>query len=111
MAAAKGVDRTRPVSRLMAPSRVSGSRDFVLRWSGRDPTLAGVVATGIARFEVWRSFDGKPAKRIAVTTKRRLVLRGTPVHTYAFFTRAVDNAGNRERRPARPDARTRVVRP
>jgi len=111
LAAAKGVDRTRPVSRLMAPSRVSGSRDFVLRWSGRDPTLAGVVATGIARFEVWRSFDGKPAKRIAVTTKRRLVLRGTPVHTYAFFTRAVDNAGNRERRPARPDARTRVVRP
>jgi len=111
LAAAKGVDRTRPVSRLMAPARVSGSRDFVLRWSGRDPTLEGVVATGIARFEVWRSFDGKPAKRIAVTTKRRLVLRGTPVHTYAFFTRAVDNAGNRERRPARPDARTRVVRP
>ena len=111
LASAKGVDRTRPVSRLMAPSRVRGSRGFVLRWTGRDPAPAGVATTGIARFEVWRSFDGRPAKRIAVTTKRRMVLRGTPLHTYAFFTRAIDNAGNRERRPARPDARTRVLRP
>lgn len=111
VAAAKSVDRTRPVSRLRAPSRVRGRREFVLRWSGSDPAPPGLAPTGIARFEVWRSLDDLPAKRIAVTPKRRLVVRGTPRHTYAFFTRAIDNAGNRERRPPRPDARTRVIRP
>lgn len=111
VAAARELDRTRPRSRLTAPDRVRGRRDFVLRWSGRDPQPEGLVASGIARYEVWRAIDARPAKRIAVTTKRRLRLDGTPPRTYSFFTRAVDNAGNRERRPRRPDARTRVVRP
>ena len=97
-------------SRLTAPARVHGRRTFVLRWTGRDPAPAGLTPSGVARYEVWRSVGRRKAKRIAVTTKRSLRLHGTPTRTYSFFTRAVDNAGNRERPPRRPDARTRVVR-
>lgn len=110
LSAALAVDRTRPVSRLRAPARVRGRRSFTLRWTGRDPSPPGVTASGIARYEVWRSVGGRAPRRIAVTTRRSLRLRGVPPRTYAFFTRAVDRAGNREARPARPDARTRVVR-
>jgi serine protease len=111
VAAARTIDRTRPVSRLTAPKRVEGRRFFRLRWTGRDPAPAGLPATGIARYEVWRRIGKRKAKRIAVTAKSSLRLRGTPTRTYSFYTRAVDNAGNREGRPRRPDARTRVVRP
>jgi hypothetical protein len=109
--AARGLDRTLPVSRLTAPRRVRGRRAFPLRWTGTDPAPPGLVASGIARYEVWRSIDGFAPKRIAVTAGTSLTLRGTPPRTYAFFTRAVDNAGNREGRPRKPDATTRVVRP
>jgi subtilisin family serine protease len=110
IAAAKGLDRTRPVSRLTAPKRVHGRRSFTLRWVGSDSAAYGVPASGVSRYEVWRTIDGGTAKRIAVTTKRSLRLHGTPPRTYGFFTRAIDNAGNRESRPRRPDASTRIVR-
>ncbi|MCW2990218.1 MAG: family serine peptidase, partial [Solirubrobacterales bacterium] len=110
VAAARDLDRTRPVSRLTAPRKVHGRHTFVLRWTGHDPAPAGLVSSGIARYEVWRAIGGRPAKRIAVTTKRTLRMHGTPTRTYSFYTRAVDNAGNHEGRPASPDARTRVVR-
>jgi hypothetical protein len=83
----------------------------VLRWTGTDPAPPGLTATGIARYEVWRAIGTRRPKRIAVTTARSLRLRGTPRRTYSFFTRAIDNAGNREPRPSKPDARTRVVSP
>jgi len=109
--AATGVDRTAPRSSLRAPRRVRGRRSFVLRWTGEDPAPPGLTATGINRYEVWRRTGRRPAQRIAVTTRLALRLRGTPPRTYAFYTRAIDNAGNREPRPKRPDARTRVVLP
>lgn len=110
LAAARDLDRTRPVSRLRAPLRVRGRRHFVLRWTGRDPAPAGLTASGVARYEVWRSLDGHRARRIATTRRRSLRLRAASHGRYAFFTIAIDRAGNREVRPAHPDARTRVVR-
>lgn len=110
VAAGKGLDRTRPVSKLTAPKRVRGRRAFRLRWTGTDPAPAGLTASGIARYDVWRAVNGRAAKRIAATTKTSLRFSGTPRSTYSFFTIAVDHAGNRERRPGKPDARTRVVR-
>jgi serine protease len=76
-----------------------------VRWSGRDVPRAGVEMSGIARYELWRSIDGRRARRLLTTrrTSRRVAVRaGT---RYGFFTVAVDRAGNRERRPTRPDAR------
>lgn len=109
VAAASGIDRTPPVSRLRAPRRVRG-RSFVLRWTGHDPAPPGLKASGISRFEVWRAANGHAYRRIAVTSRRLLRVRARPGSRYAFFTIAIDRAGNREQRPARPDARTRVLR-
>lgn len=108
--AAKGLDRTPPVSRLRAPSRVRSGRRFTLRWSGTDPAPPGLTASGIAHYEVWRAVNGRPSRRIATTTGTTMRLRAARGSHYAFFTIAVDRAGNREVRPKRPDARTRVVR-
>ena len=58
VAAGRAIDRTRPRSRLRAPRRVRGRRTFRLRWTGRDPAPAGLTASGVSRYEVWRSVDG-----------------------------------------------------
>ena len=69
-----------------------------LRWNGRDPSPGGVVASGIARYEVWRKLEGRPPRRIARTTATQLDVPATPGVRYRFYTIAVDNDGNRERR-------------
>jgi len=107
--AAQGIDRTPPTSRLTAPSRVRAGRTFTLRWTGHDPAPAGLKASGIARFEVWRSVNGQAARRIASTARHSLRLKARAGSRYAFFTIAVDKAGNRQRRPKHPQARTRVL--
>jgi subtilisin family serine protease len=107
--AASQIDRRPPVSTLRAPRRTrSGS--FRLRWSGRDTAPSGVRASGVARYEVWRSLNGGRAKRIATTTKRSRRVRARRRGRYAFYTVAIDRAGNRESVPRRPDATVRVAR-
>ncbi len=106
--AARRVDRTAPVSQLRAPALVHG-RSFTLRWTGTDPSPPGLEPSGIARYEVWRVANGRPVRRIAVTTATTLRVAARLGSRYAFFTVAVDRAGNREGSPATPDARTRVV--
>lgn len=110
MAAARSLDRTAPRSRLRGPRRARGGASFTLRWSGTDPGPAGVVSSGIVRYELWRRVDGGRARRIGTTPGTSVRVRGRAGRTYAFFTRAIDAAGNREAAPRRADARTRVVR-
>ena len=111
LAAARGLDRTPPVSLLVAPRRARPGARLLLRWSGHDPAPPGLTASGIARYEVWRSIGGHAAKRIAVTTGTRLHVRVRATGLYGFFTIAIDRAGNHEVRPSQPDAHTRVVKP
>jgi serine protease len=107
LAAARSVDAHAPMSRLRRPS-IRG-RSILLRWNGSDDAVGGVVASGIERFEVWRSAGGRPARRVAVTTAHSLRLRGKRGQLYRFYTIAVDHAGNREAAPVRPDASVRVA--
>jgi hypothetical protein len=110
MAGARAIDRTPPSSLLSAPSRVH-ARSFTLRWTGADtPGPPGVTVSGIARYEVWRSANGQPARRIATTTATSLRVGARPGSRYAFFTVAVDRAGNHEPRPEQPDATTLALR-
>jgi serine protease len=102
------IDRTPPVSRLQAPTSVTRARTIRLRWTGSDPSPPGVRSSGIARFELWRAVDGGRAQRIATTTAHSLRVHLRPGRRYAFFTIAIDHAGNREHRPAAPDARVRA---
>jgi hypothetical protein len=84
-----------------------------LRWTGRDSGPPGVVVSGVARYEVWRSVDGGTWRRIARAGARRLRLRTrlVPGARNAYATIAVDAAGNREALPARADARVTSLRP
>lgn len=100
--AAREMDRTRPTSRLRISRRTA--RTVTVRVTGRDRGPKGVVVSGVARYEIFRALPGSPARRVATTT-------GQPVRVSvaggraSFFSVAVDRAGNREARPARPDVR------
>ena len=106
---ARTLDRRAPTSRLSAPRRTS-TRNFQLRWSGRDTAARGIPVAGIRYFDVYAARDGRTAHRIARTSGTSWRFSGRAGSTYRFFTRAVDRAGNREGRPAKPDATTRVAR-
>lgn len=108
--AAAAVDRRPPTSRVRAPRRTHLHR-FTLRIKAGDPSPPGVVATGLAKFRIFRSSAGRPARRIATTRAHTLKVRGTPGHTYTFYSVAIDVAGNVEAAPKRPDARVTVLFP
>ena len=108
LAAARSVDAHAPSSQLQRP-KVTG-RSILLRWRGEDDAVAGVVASGVARYELWRSRPGRKARKIATTRAHSKRLRGKRGSLYRFFTIAVDNAGNRELPPAKADASVRVAR-
>jgi serine protease len=108
ISAARSVDAHPPTSQLQRP-KVTG-RSILLRWRGEDDAVAGVVASGIDRFEIWRATPGHAARRIKTTRAHTLRLRGRRGSRYSFFTIAVDHAGNREPPPARADASVRVAR-
>jgi serine protease len=105
--ATRHLDRQPPVSQLSVP-RVTRRRTFRLRWQGHDPQASGLIASGIAYFQVFVSADGERARLLASTSRHTLEFRGRPGHKYVFFAIAVDRAGNRESRA--PRVATRVAR-
>jgi serine protease len=105
--AIRRIDRLAPSSKLVAP-RVARRRAFVLRWSGRDRQYPGLIASGIARYDVYARARGRRAVLIARTMRHRLTFHGRRGYRYVFFTVAVDHAGNREVHPV--DVTTRVAR-
>ena len=101
---AAATDASAPSSRVARLPVRTGSRTITVRWSGTDRSPAGVRTSGISRYELWRSTDGGRYGRLVKTaaTSRRVTLRAGA--RYAFYTVAIDHAGNRERAPKRPDA-------
>jgi serine protease len=108
LAAARSVDAHPPTSQLQRP-KVTG-RSIQLRWRGEDDAVAGVVASGVSRYEIWRSTPGHKARKIVTTRAHSMRLRGKRGSLYRFFTIAIDNAGNRELPPTKADASVRVAR-
>ena len=105
--AIRRVDRLAPVSVLFAPA-VSNRRTLLLRWTGHDQEHAGLIAAGIARFEIYARANGGRARLIASTARHALLFHGRPGVRYVFYAVAVDRAGNRESHPV--DVTTRVAR-
>jgi serine protease len=60
---------------------------------------------GVKKVLVFASANGGAYHRIGKTTKGKLHFHGKGNRRYRFFSIAVDNAGNREAPPARPDAK------
>jgi serine protease len=107
IAAARAEDRRAPVSHLTSTHQLVGGR-ITLRLRGSDPAPPDVTSSGIARFEVWRSVNGHRARRLLTTTKQTLRVRARHGARYAFYSVAVDHAGNRESAPGHADARFRL---
>jgi serine protease len=104
--AIRRIDHLAPVSRLSAP-HVARRRSFRLTWAGHDQSRPELVASGIARYDIYARAAGGRTRRIASTTGHSLRFRGRAGTRYVFFAVAVDRAGNRESRPV--DATTRVL--
>jgi hypothetical protein len=111
LSAARVVDRHAPSSSLRGPNTVRSARSVTLRLSGVDaPVAAGVVAAGVARYEIWRSTNRGAYKRVKTTTAARVKLKVRRGSRYRFYSIAVDKVGNREGVPGRPDLSMRVSR-
>ena len=102
---AASTDRRAPTSRVKPLTARTSARTITVRWSAADTAPAGVRASGISRFELWRATDGGRFKRLLSTTStsRRVTLRRGA--RYRFYTVAIDHAGNREPAPKQADAR------
>ena len=76
-----------------------------MRWRGADRAPAGLVGSGIARYDVYRAIGRGRPRRVATTTATQRRFRVPRGRRVTFFTVAVDRAGNREAAPSRPDVR------
>jgi len=110
VAAVRAIDRRAPQSKLTGRTRIRGARSFTLRWSGQDSAPAGLTSSGVAAYEVYRSANRRPYRRIKRTRATKLKVAVKPGSLYRYYTIAVDAAGNREVVPSKPDLSTRVDR-
>jgi subtilisin family serine protease len=107
---ARAVDRRPPASKLRGPKTVRSARTVTLRISGSDlPPAPGIIASGIAHYEIWRSTNRGRYKRIQNASTASLKVRVRRGSRYRFYSIAVDKAGNREHIPGRPDLSMRVA--
>jgi serine protease len=104
IAAARAEDRRAPSSRVTTSRKLRGGK-LTLRLVGSDPAPPSVVASGIARFEIWRSVNGHTPHRLRTTTAQTVRVAAHHGTRYGFYSIAVDKAGNRESAPGRADAR------
>jgi subtilisin family serine protease len=108
--AARTIDRRAPVSHLTAP-RTTRHSVVTLTWTGSDPAPAGLVASGIDHWDVYRQTGAAAGVRIASlpAAQTSLPVRVVAGRLYGWFVVAVDRAGNREAKHA-AEAHTRVIR-
>ncbi|MDQ6744806.1 MAG: S8 family serine peptidase [Actinomycetota bacterium] len=106
--AVRRIDHLSPIAEIRAP-HVSRGLTFLVRWSGRDQQRPALIASGIARYEVYVKEAGRRLLQIASTARQALRFRARPGRRYTFLVYAVDRAGNRQVKPAR--ALTRVLAP
>ena len=94
------LDPIRPTSEVTAIAAPDGT-SFALSWTGEDD----IDGSGLARFDVYVSVDGGPARLlIGGTTQTTLPFVGEEGRDYAFYSVAYDNAGNAEYLPVALDA-------
>ena len=99
-------DTQAPSSAVAALTPASGAA-IVLNWAGQDNS----GGSGIAFYDVYVSENGGAFQRwLSATPSSAAVYQGGLGKFYAFYSVAVDVAGNREEAPGSPDAQTTVTR-
>jgi len=74
------------------PARVD-TTEFDVSWSGQD----GANGSGVGRYDIYVSINGGPYEVwLPNTTETTATYSGRNRHTYAFYSIATDNVGNRE---------------
>jgi hypothetical protein len=102
------LDALAPTSAVAALPAVTEDISFLVSWSGEDEANG----SGLADFTVYISDNGGPfVPWLQNITLTEATFSGDLGHTYAFYSRARDNAGNREAAPSAPDAQTRILGP
>src|SRR5215210_467922 len=64
LATARTLDRRPPASKIRVLARRMRRTALTLRWRGRDVPRAGVALSGLARYELWRSVNGRAPRRL-----------------------------------------------
>jgi len=99
------VDNEPPASSVEALPAQSHAA-FLVRWSGQD----NPGGSGVATYDIYFSENGGPFQRWLIATPSASALfQGVLGKTYAFYSIATDQAGNRESAPAAPQAATTVI--
>jgi len=102
------IDALAPSSAVVALPPVIEDTSFVVSWSGSDDE----AGSGLADFTVYVSDKGGPfVPWLQNTALTEGTFTGELGHSYAFYSIARDNAGNREAAPSAPDAQTAVGQP
>lgn len=98
-------DRKAPVSRVL-PLPETSAGGIAVRWAGEDDE----GGSGVAGYELWVATDRGPFERwLSATKSLGVVYPGEVGRRYAFYTVAIDAAGNREPAPSTADAATTVI--
>lgn len=80
---------------------------FPVNWSGTDSS----GGSGLAFFDIYVSDNDSPfTPWLQRTALRNAMFQGAQGHSYAFYSRATDAAGNTEPAPATPQAATLAIR-
>ncbi len=98
------LDTLAPESHLEAGAGITvDTAQFLVRWSGSD------VGSAIAGYSVYVSDNGGSfLPWLENTTLAEATYAGKPGHTYAFYSVAIDNVGNREAAPVQADLTIQV---
>lgn len=101
------VDAAPPTSSVNPLPATVNVNSFPVTWSGADGT-----GSGIRSYDVFVSVDGgTPTPFQTATTATSATFTGAFGHTYAFFSVATDNVGNRQPTPTAAQASTTLVAP
>jgi hypothetical protein len=97
------VDSISPESYVL-PLPPESPPSFIVNWTGNDD------GSGIKDYTIWFSKDGGPwVIWLPLTRETSALFVGEPGHTYAFYSIAHDNVGNKEEPPETPDAVTTIL--
>ncbi len=101
------IDADPPTSTVAALPAYTGTPSFTVSWSGSDG-----AGSGVASYDIYVSTDGGAfTPFVTDTTATSATFAGASGHTYAFYSVATDNVGNRQPTPTAAQATTQVVVP
>jgi hypothetical protein len=97
------IDATKPVSHVTALPATATTPNFSVQWSGTDAT------SGLANYTIYVSDNGGPfAPWLSNVTSTQAYYTGSLLHTYGFYSLALDVAGNQENPKTAAEATTHV---